>query len=161
MLFIFNAADSLHPLPYGMGHIKEVTASIQLCLVTLVVRWHQRHPVVHNAYHTNEGEPRLFDFLTFKEDFGSLEFFFFDFQRGFWFFGFFFFFFYQIIYSMFGFGPVNLDLRAQIQICCLDILEKSLWLEDTVTGGFGKFHNFIHTSWEAYMCCPFSEKKLK
>ena len=48
----------------------------------------------------------FFNFLTFKEDFGSLDFFFF----------------YQIIYSMFGFGPVNLDLRAQIQICCLDIL---------------------------------------
>ena len=51
---------------------KEVTASIQLCLV---VRWHQWHPVGHNAHHTNGGEPRLFDFLTFKEDFGSLDFF--------------------------------------------------------------------------------------
>ena len=61
---------------------KEVTASIQLCLV---VWWHQWHPVGHNAHHTNGGEPRLFDFLTFKEDFGSLDFFF-DFQRGFWFF---------------------------------------------------------------------------
>ena len=152
MLFIFNAADSLHPLPYGMGHIKEVTASIQLCLVTLVVRWHQWHPVVHNAYHTNEGEPRLFDFLTFKEDFGSLEIFFFDFQRGFWFFWFFFFFFYQIIYSMFGFVPVNLDLRAQILICCLDILERACgwripWL--------GKFYNFINISWRD-TCYPFS-----
>ena len=69
-------------------------------------------------------EPRLFYlfffFLTFKEDFGSLEFFF-----------------YQIIYSMFGFVPMNLDLRAQLQIYCLDILGKSLLL-------FGKFHYFIN-----------------
>ena len=118
---------------------KEVTASIQLCLV---VWWHQWHPVGHNAHHTNGGEPQLFDFLTFwlskrilvlwiffltfKGDFGSLK------KK-----------FYQIIYSRFGFVPVNLDLKAQIQICCLNILERACgwrisWLS--------KFHNFINTS---------------
>ena len=196
ILFLYLFSRRLHPLPYGMGHIKEGTASIQLCLVdsqkknkktlfsgSVISDIDDVQPgITPTAPMKKNHGFWLFDFLTFKEDFyfkilnifnSRIErrrflkkFIVMYIQKGLskriwtlW--NFSFFLFYQIIYSMFGFGPVNLDLRAQIQICCLDILEKSLWLEDTVTGGFGKFQNFINTSWEAYMCCPFSEKKLK